>query len=140
MRNRSLRLLLALAALATALVAPPALAQTPLPDARTHVDAGEPTAVHAGDGPRLTLLAPDTTMRDVRRGYLYVKARCNVRCVVKMTARTRINGKVRNVAFKRRTLPTRKTRRVRMRIKSQYREKVSPTARFSYRAVPYPVD
>jgi hypothetical protein len=130
MRIRSTPLAAAVIAVAAAV---PAVADTPLPDSRTHIDA-------AGEGPRLTLLAPDTSARDVRRGYLYIKAKCSQRCEVDVTARTRINGKVREVATARKTLPSRRTRRVKMRIKRQYRAKVSPNARFSYRAVPFPAD
>jgi len=130
MRIRSTSLAAVVIAVAAAV---PAVADTPLPDQRTHIDA-------AGEGPRLTLLAPDTSMRDVRRGYLYVKAKCSQRCEVDVTARARINGKVREVATARKTLPGRKTRRIRMRIKRQYRSKVSANQRFSFRAVPFPAD
>jgi len=130
MRIRSTSLAAAAIAVAAAV---PAVADTPLPDARTHVDA-------AGESPRLTSLRSDTTMRDVRRGYLYVKAKCSSRCEIEVAARTRINGKVREVATGHRTLPSRKTRRVRLRIKRGYRGKVNPGARISYRAVPFPVD
>ena len=140
MGDRSFRLLLALTALAVLPMASSAVAQTALPESRTHVDANDPPAVQAGDGPRLTLLAADTSTADVRMGYLYVKAKCSATCTVEVTAKTRINGKVRKVAFTRKALPARRTRRVKMRIKSRYRDRVSPNARFSYRAVPFPRD
>jgi hypothetical protein len=123
---------LALVALAVALTAPSALADTPLPDTRTHVDAA------GDDDPRLTLLVSDTDGADIRRGYLYVKARCNKRCDVEVTATTKINGKQREVAFKRQTLPSRRVRRIRLRIRSDVRRRISAGARFRFRAVPFP--
>src|SRR3954454_13756454 len=66
-------------------------ADTPLPDARTHFDPAGAAA--DPDAPRLTLFESDTDARDVRRGYLYVRARCDARCDVEVTATTKIAGK-----------------------------------------------
>src|SRR4051812_2624614 len=87
-----------LAAIAAALitVAPGASADTPLPDARTHVDPAG--AAPDPEAPKLTLLESDTDAGDVRRGYLYVRARCDARCDVEVTATTKIAGKQRDVA------------------------------------------
>jgi hypothetical protein len=128
---RPTRLTVPLAALALAFVAPSAAAAAPLPEPRTHVDA-------AGEGPRLTLLVADTSTRDIRRGYLYVKARCSQRCVVEVTASTKIGGKQREVASRSRTLPARRVRRIRLRIRSDVRRRIAAGARFRFRAVPYP--
>ena len=139
MAVRPVRLLflLLVALFATAPAAAAADGSLALPDQRTHVD-GAGTDENEDEGPRLTLFESDTDAADIRRGYLYVKARCSRRCTVEVTARARVNGKRRVVAFKRQTLPSRRVRRIRMRIRSEVRGKVSPTARVSYRAVPYP--
>ena len=114
--------------------APSAIA-APLPDQRTHVDGA---GTDEDEGPRLTLLESDTDAADIRRGYLYVKARCSQRCTVEVTAKTRIGGKNRRVAFKRQTLPARSVRRIRLRIRSDVRRRLSSGQRFTFRAVPYP--
>ena len=138
----STRLVLALVVAAAALTAPAALAATPLPEQRTHVDASDAPAVQAGEdadeAPRLTLLASDTDASDVRRGYLYIKARCSKRCEIEVTAKTRIRGKMRQIASTSRELPARRTRRIRMRIRSDVRRRIAAGARFVFRAVPYP--
>jgi hypothetical protein len=122
--------------------APAALAQEALPDARTHVDPAEGTAVPAGtadpDAPRLTLLKSDTDAADVRRGYLYVIARCDARCVVDVSATTKISGKQREVATVTKNLPANKTRRIKLKIRSDVRRRLAAGARFSFTAVPLP--
>ena len=128
-----IRLLLASVSLLIAIVAPAAVADTALPDARTHVDA-------AGESPRVTSLKGDTSTDDLERGYLYVKAKCSRRCEIEVSARARVRGKVREIAAASKVLPARKTRRVKLRIKKQYRGKISPGARISFRAVPFPTD
>ena len=120
-------------ALAVAVAAPSALAGTPLPDQRTHVDPAG-----SDESPRLTLLAADTDAADVRRGYLYVKARCSRSCTVEVSAKTKGGGRNRTVAFKRQTLPARRVRRIRLRIRSEVRDRVSPHGRFVFRAMAYP--
>ena len=136
------RLLLALVVVAVAAVAPSAMAQTPLPEQRTHIDASDPPAQQAGDAnddsPRLTLLEADTKARDVRRGFLYVKARCSLRCEVAVTAKTRIGRKWRVISSVRRVLSARRTTRIRLRIRSDLRRRIPGTARFVYRAMPHP--
>lgn len=123
--------------------APAAAAQMPLPDARTHQDPAEPPVTSAGEvrteaGPRLTLLRPDTDIRDVRRGYLFVKARCDKRCVVEVSASTRIAGKQREVATATKTLPARKVRRIKLRIRTDVRRRIAAGARFRFEALPFP--
>src|SRR5215203_5171091 len=69
--------------------APAAMAQSVLPDPRTHVDLADSPAGAAGSGdpdsPRLTYLRSDTHQSDVRAGYLYVLIRCNFRCDAEIT-------------------------------------------------------
>lgn len=131
---KRLRFLL-LCAFALALIAPQASAQ--LPDSRTHVDAaGE---VGDPDAPRLTFLESDTNARDLRRGYLYVRARCDARCVLEISASARISGKMREVASVEKTLPANSVRRIRLRIRSDVRRRLAAGARFRFEALPLPV-
>ena len=138
----STRLLLALVAVTLAAVAPSAMAQSPVPEQRTHVDASDPPAQQAGDAgdewPRLTLLQAGTKARDVRRGFLYVKARCSLRCEVAVTAKTKIGRRWRVIASVTRVLPARRTTRIRLRIRSDLRRRIPGTARFVYHAMPFP--
>jgi hypothetical protein len=127
-----------LAAIAAALLtfAPSAMADTPLPDARTHVD---PAGADAdSDAPRLTLLESDTDAGDVRRGYLYVRARCDARCDVEVSATTRISGKHREVATATKTLPANKVRRIKLKIRADVRRRLAAGATFRFTAVPLP--
>ena len=125
-----------IAAAATALltVAPNAMADTPLPDARTHVD---PAGADA-DAPKLTFLESDTNAKDIRRGYLYVRARCDARCVVEVTATTKISGKQREVASVEKTLPANKVRRIKLKIRSDVRRRLASGATFRFTATPFP--
>ena len=122
--------------------APPALAQESLPDARTHIDPVEATAIPAGtpdpDAPRLTFLKEDTDAADVRRGYLYVRARCDARCVVEVTATTKISGKQREIAETSKTLPANTVRRIKLRIRSDIRRRLAAGAKFNFTAIPLP--
>lgn len=131
------------AALAAALAAfaPSALAYDSLPDARTHVDpagatSGPPAA--GPDAPRLTLLKADTNAADVRRGYLFLRARCDARCVVEVTATTKIAGKQREIATASKKLPANSVRRIKMRISSDVRRRLGAGARFHFNAFPLP--
>jgi hypothetical protein len=129
--------MLLLSALALAIGAPQASAQGLLPDPVTHVDAaGE---VGDRDAPRLTFLDPDTDAGDLRSGYLYLRARCDVRCVLEVTASTRIKGKWREVATTSRTLRTNRVTRLRMKIRADVRRRIANGARFRFEAVPLPV-
>ena len=135
MAGRTKILLLSLLVLAIAV--PAASAQAPLGEPRTHVDAaGE---VGDPDSPRLTFLDPDTSANDLRRGYLYVRARCDARCVVEVVASTRISGKMREVATARKTLPANAVRRIRLKIRSDVRRRIASGARFRFEALPLPV-
>ena len=126
---------LLLPAFALALLAPQAGAQLPTPS--THVDAaGE---VGDPDAPRLTFFESDTNARDLRNGYLYVRARCDARCVLEVTASARISGKMREVATVEKTLPANSTRRIRLRIRSDVRRRLAAGARFRFVALPLPV-
>jgi hypothetical protein len=123
------------AALAALLViAPSAMAQTPLPDARTHIDS----AGADPEAPKLTLLESDTDAGDVRRGFLYVRARCDARCEVEVTATTRISRKQRTVGTATKTLPANKARRIKIRIRSDVRRRLAAGATFRFTAVPFP--
>ena len=124
-----------------AAVAPSALAQNSVPQVRTHVDPAEGTATQAAadpDAPRLTLLKSDTDAADVRRGYLYVRARCDARCDVEVTATAKISGKRRQIAKATRTLPANAVRRIKLKIRSDVRRRIAAGARFSFRATPFP--
>jgi hypothetical protein len=128
--------------IAAAALAPAASAQTPLPDVRTHVDPAEASLagqIGDPDSPRLTFLDPDTTPRELRRGYLYVRARCDARCVVEVTATTKISGKQREVATASKTLPANKVRRIRLRIRSDVRRRLMNGATFRFEAIPLAV-
>jgi hypothetical protein len=115
--------------------APQASAQLPLPEPRTHVDPADlGVAAVDPDAPKLTLLQPDTAVSDVRRGYLYVRARCDVRCLVEVTATTAISGKQREVATVTRTLRSNKVTRIRLKIAAEFRRRIEPGARFRYLA------
>lgn len=134
-----------LAALFAALAAfaPAAHAQDVLPDARTHIDPAEGTATPAGaeadpDSPRLTFIDSDTDAADVRRGYLYLILRCDARCVVEVTATTKISGRNREVAETTRTLPANRKRRVRLKIRSDVRRRLVAGQKFRFTAVPLP--
>ena len=128
-----------LAVLTTAVVlvlVPGAVAGTPLPDARTHVD---PAGVSADpEAPKLTLLESDTDGGDVKRGYLYVRARCDARCEIEVTATTKIGKKFREVATATKTLPANKVRRNKIKIKSDARKRIAAGATFRFTAVPLP--
>jgi hypothetical protein len=129
-----------LAALMTVAFASSAFAQG-LPDSRTHVDQAEGTATPAAadpDSPRLTYLKSDTNARDLRNGYLFVLARCDARCVVEVSATTKISGKQREVASASKTLPANKVRRIRLRIRSDVRRRLANGARFNFSALPLP--
>lgn len=132
------------AALAAALAAfaPSAIARDSLPDARTHIDpagatSGSPAGADGG-APRLTLLKADTSAADVRRGYLFVRARCDARCLVEVTTTTKIAGKQREIARASKTLPANRVRRIKMRIRSDVRRRLAAGARFSFNAFPLP--
>jgi len=112
------------------------MADTPLPDARTHVDPAGATA--DPEAPKLTLLASDTDAGDVRRGYLYVRARCDARCEVEVTATTKISRKQREVASASKVLPANKVRRIKLRIRSDVRRRLAAGAIFRFTAVPLP--
>ena len=139
MANRRMTLLATV--LALAIFAPQASAQLPLPESRTHVDPVEtPATVAAADpaAPKLTFLDPATNLRDVRRGYLYVRARCDARCTLEVTATTDISGKQREVATATKTLPANKVRRIRLKIRSDVRRRIEAGARFRFEAIPLP--
>jgi hypothetical protein len=125
---------IAAALAALAVVAPSAMAQTPLPEPRTHID----TAGADPEAPKLTLLESDTDSGDVRRGYLYVRARCDARCEVEVVATTRISGKTRPVATATKTLPANKVRRIKLKIRSDVRRRLMSGATFRFTAVPFP--
>src|SRR5215208_1810584 len=125
---------IAAAVAACAALAPVAMADTPLPDARTHIDS----AGADPDAPRLTFLESDTDAADVRRGYLYLRARCDARCDVEVTATTKINGKQREVAATTKTLPANRVRRIRLRIRSDVRRRIVAGAKFRFTAIPLP--
>jgi hypothetical protein len=131
------------ALLGIAILAPQASADLPLPDTRTHVDPGEAPATLAAQGdpesPRLTFLDPDNTASALRRGYLYVRARCDARCVIEVTGFTKIGGKQREIAFARQTLPANKVRRIRLKIRADVRRRIAAGARFTFEALPLPV-
>ncbi|MEA2443262.1 MAG: hypothetical protein QOJ12_554 [Thermoleophilales bacterium] len=119
--------------------APQASAQTPLPDSRTHIDPAD-VGVAAADpqAPKLTFLDPDTTIKDVRKGYLYVLARCDVRCDLEVTASTTIARKQRQVATVTKTLRSNRVTRIRLKIRSDVRRRIENGARFSFEATPLP--
>jgi hypothetical protein len=117
-------------------LAPGANAGTPLPDARTHVDPAGASV--DPESPKLTLLESDTNGGDVKRGFLYVRARCDARCEVEVTATTKINGKFREVATATKTLPAKKVRRIKLKIKSDARRRIAAGATFRFTAVPLP--
>jgi hypothetical protein len=125
---------IAAASAALLVVAPSAVAQTPLPDARTHID----TAGADPEAPRLTLLESDTDAGDVRRGYLYVRARCDARCDVEVTASTRVGRRMREVATATKTLPANKVRRIKLKIRSDVRRRIAAGATFRFTAIPLP--
>ena len=117
-----------------AAVAPVAVADTPLPEARTHIDS----AAADPDAPKLTFLESDTDAADVRRGYLYVRARCDARCDVEVTATTKISGKQREVASATKALPANTVRRIKLKIRSDVRRRIAAGAKFRFTAVPLP--
>jgi hypothetical protein len=124
------------------MIAAPASAQLPLPEPRTHVDTTELDAYQAGadpDAPKLTLLKADTNINDVRRGYLYVRARCDTRCVLELTAFTKIAGKTREIGTATKTLPANKVRRVRVKIRSDVKRRIAAGSRFTFEALPLPI-
>jgi hypothetical protein len=127
-------LILAVCGAALALGAPSAASATALPDARTHVD---PAGADA-DAPKLTFLESDTNAADVRDGYLYIRARCDARCEVEVTATTKVGSKQRQVAKATKTLPANRVRRIKMRIRSEYRQRIANGAKFRFNAVPFP--
>lgn len=125
-----------IAAVSAALLiaAPSAMADAQLPEARTHIDP----AGADPDAPRLTFLESDTDAADVRRGYLYVRARCDARCEVEVTATTKIGGKQREVAAATKTLPANTVRRIKLRIRADVRRRIAAGAKFRFTAVPLP--
>jgi hypothetical protein len=133
----ALRRSLMLAAISAALVAAPtAWADTPLPGVRTHVDPAGVTTQPSS--PELTLIDPDTDAGDVRRGYLYVRLRCNQRCDVDVTAAARINGKWRDVGTASKTLPANKVRRVKVKIRSDVARRIAAGAKYRFTVLPFP--
>ena len=113
------------------------MADTPLPDARTHVDPAGATP--DPEAPKLTLLDPDTDAGDVRRGFLYVRARCDARCELEVTASVKISGKQRDVGTATRTLPAKKVRRIKIRIRSSdVRRRIAKGLPYRFTAVPLP--
>ena len=98
--------------------------------------AQAPAALAGGDpdNPRVTLFEADSDAADVRRGRLYVRARCDTRCVIDVRAFARISGKRREIAFTRQTLRGGTVRRIRLEIRSSVRRRVASGARFSYKA------
>jgi hypothetical protein len=119
--------------------APQASAGVPLPEARTHVDPADLSVAAADpDAPKLTFIDPDTTLRDVRRGYLYVRARCDVRCLLEVTATTVISGKQRQVATVSKTLRSNRVTRIRLKIRKDMRRRIEAGARIRYEATPLP--
>jgi hypothetical protein len=118
---------------------PQASAQLPLPDTRTHVDPAD-VGVAAADpnSPKLTYLDPDTKLSDVRRGYLYVRVRCDARCLIEVSATMTISGKQREVAAASKTLRANKVTRVKLKIPADVRRKIEAGARFSFEATPFP--
>ena len=129
-------MLAAVSAAALLALAPGAVADTPLPDARTHID---PAGADADpDAPKLTLLESDTDAGDVRRGYLYVRARCDARCDVEVSATTRIGGKQREVATATKRLPANKVRRIKLKIRADVRRRLAAGQTFRFTAVPLP--
>jgi hypothetical protein len=125
---------LAAVAAALAVVAPSALADTPLPAPQTHIDG----AGVDSEAPKLTFLDPDTDAADVRRGYLYLRARCDARCVVEVSAKSRIAGKWREIATATKTLPANKVRRIKLRIRSDVRRRIAAGAKFRFEVFPFP--
>jgi hypothetical protein len=120
--------------------APQASAQLPLPEPRTHIDPAD-VGVAAADpaAPKLTFLDPDTSLRDVRSGYLYVLARCDIRCDLEVVASTTIAGKLRQIATVTKTLRSNRVTRIKLKIRSDIRRKIEQGARFSFEATPLPV-
>jgi hypothetical protein len=132
---------IAAVAAAVGAFAPSALAQEALPDARTHVDPAEGTATPAAadpDAPKLTYIKEDTDAADVRRGYLFVRVRCDARCEVEVTATTKISGKQREIAQTTKTLPANKVRRVKLRIRSDVRRRLAAGSKFLFNVTPLP--
>jgi hypothetical protein len=118
-------------------LAPGAIAGTPLPDARTHVDPAGAAA--DPEAPKLTLLDPDTDAGDIRRGYLYVRARCDVACDLEVTASVKISGKRRDVGTATKTLPANKVRRIKIKVRgSDVRRRIANGLPYRFTAVPLP--
>ena len=130
-------LLAAISAASLLALAPGAIADTALPDARTHVDPAG--AAPDPEAPELTLLDPDTNAGDIRRGYLYVRARCDVRCELEVTASVKISGKQRDVGTTTRTLPSNKVRRIKIKVRSSdVRRRIAKGLPYRFTAVPLP--
>jgi hypothetical protein len=125
---------IAAASAALLVIAPGAVAQTPLPEPRTHID----TAGADPEAPRLTLLDPDTDAGDVRRGFLYVRARCDAACEVEVTATTRISGRWREIATATKELPANKVRRIKLKISPSVRRRIAAGAAYRFTAIPLP--
>jgi hypothetical protein len=139
MATRTTSLLASL--LALAIFASQALGQE-LPEQRTHVDPAEVVAGTAAadpDSPLVTFIKGDTKARDLRAGSLYVLVRCDARCIVEVTATTKISGKQREVARTRKKLAANKTTRIRLKIRSDVRQRVRAGATIRFTAVPQPV-
>jgi hypothetical protein len=130
-------LLAVLSAAALLAVAPSAMAGTPLPDARTHVDPAG--AAPDPEAPKLTLLDPDTDAGDIRRGFLYVRARCDVRCEIEVTASVKVSGKQRDIGTATKTLPANKVRRIKIKVRSSdMRRRIAKGLTYRFTAVPLP--
>jgi hypothetical protein len=137
MAHGRIALLAALSAASLLALAPGAMAGTPLPDARTHVDPAG--AAPDPEAPKLTLLDPDTDARDIRRGFLYVRARCDVRCELEVTASVKLNGKQRDVGTATKTLPSNKVRRIKIKVRSKdVRRRIAGGLTYRFTAVPLP--
>jgi hypothetical protein len=130
-------LLAAVSAASLLALAPGAMAGTPLPDARTHVDPAG--AASDSDAPKLTLLDPDTKAGDIRRGFLYVRARCDAACDLEVTASVKISGKQRDVGTTTKTLPANKVRRIKIKVRSSdVRRRIANGLPYRFTAVPLP--
>ena len=137
MANR--RICLAATLFALVFFVPSAAAQLPLPDPRTHIDPAD-LGVAAADpnAPKLTLFEPDARISDVRRGFLSVRVRCDVRCLLQVTATTAIAGKQRQVASLSQTLRSNKVTRIRLKIPADLKRRIAAGARFRFEATTLP--
>ncbi|MEA2478681.1 MAG: hypothetical protein QOJ07_603 [Thermoleophilaceae bacterium] len=120
-----------LLALATAL---PATADTQLPGPRTHTDPSsvDNTVTAQATSPKLLIFKSATTSSGVRKGYLAVRAECNVRCDVDVTATAKINGKKRIIGTGQRSLPAKAVRIIKVKIRSDVKQRVQNGLKFSF--------